>query len=157
MDIVTRLEATRQQTLKFFDLSAAQLERTYAPGKWTVRFILHHLADAETVLYDRTRRVISEPRQVLWAFDESAWAGALDYERMPLELSRQMYDSVRSRLIYHARLHYETDGHREFIHSVTGIRTLKDEFDKAAAHNEHHLRQIEQALQGSERVAASHG
>jgi len=157
VDIVTRLEAARQGTLKFYDLSAAQLELTYAPGKWTVRFILHHLADAETVLYDRIRRVISEPRQVLWVFDEAAWAASLDYSQMPLELSREMYDAVRLRMIYHARLHYEADGHREFVHSVTGVRTLKDEFDKAAAHNEHHLKQIEQALQGSEHAAASHG
>jgi hypothetical protein len=69
-------------------------------------------------------------------------------EAAPLELSRQMYDAVRLRMIYHARRHYEADGHREFVHSVTGVRTLKDEFDKAAAHNEHHLKQIEQALQG---------
>jgi len=27
------------------------------------------------------------------------------------------------------------DGHLEFVHSVTGVRTLKDEFDKVAAHN----------------------
>lgn len=157
MDIVQRLEEAREQTLRFYALSAEQLERTYAPGKWTVRFILHHLADAETVLYDRIRRVISEPRQVLWVFDEAAWAASLDYSQMPLELSRQMYDAVRLRMIYHARLHYEADGQREFVHSVTGIRTLKDEFDKAAAHNEHHLKQIEQALQGSKHVAASHG
>src|SRR5579864_9089711 len=157
MDIVQQLDATRDRTLKFYDLNADQLERTYAPGKWTVRFILHHLADAETVLYDRIRRVISEPRQVLWVFDEAAWAASLDYSRMPLELSRQMYDAVRTRMIYHARLHYEADGHREFVHSVTGVRTLKDEFDKAAAHNEHHLQQIEQALQEPERIAASHG
>jgi|ERR1041385_4636324 hypothetical protein len=148
MDIVERLEAAREQTLKFYDLSKEQLERSYAPGKWTVRFILHHLADAETVLYDRIRRVISEPRQVLWAFDQSAWASELHYERMPLELSRQMYDSVRLRLIYHAALYYEAEGHREFVHSETGVRTLKDEFDKVAVHNEHHLEQIEQALRG---------
>jgi|SRR5438477_1012421 len=74
MEIVTRLEATRDRTLGFFDLSSEQLDHCYAPGKWPVRFILHHLADAETVLFDRIRRVISEPRQVLWAYDQDAWA-----------------------------------------------------------------------------------
>jgi hypothetical protein len=58
MDIVARLEATRSRTLKCFDLSEEQLDRNYGPGKWTVRFLLHHLADAETVLFDRIRRVI---------------------------------------------------------------------------------------------------
>jgi hypothetical protein len=149
LDIVTRLEAVRDRTLKYFELSDEQLARNYGPGKWPVRFILHHLADAETVLYDRIRRIISEPRQVLWAFDQESWAMSLDYSRMPLDLSRRIYDSVRAGVIHQARLHYESKGHLEFVHSETGIRTLKAEFDKVAAHNEHHLEQIALALQGS--------
>ncbi len=155
MEIITRLEETRKRTLEFFDLSKEQLDRIYAPGKWPVRFILHHLADAETVLYDRIRRTISEPRQVLWAFDQDAWANSLDYPQMPLELSRWMYDSVRARLIYHARLHYEKDGEREYVHSETGVRTLKQEFEKVAWHNQQHLEQIELALRGSDATAAA--
>ncbi|HEY6251107.1 MAG TPA: DinB family protein [Candidatus Angelobacter sp.] len=146
MDIITRLEATRKQTLKYFEVSDEKLKRTYGPGKWPVRFLLHHLADAETVLSDRIRRVLSEPRQVLWAFDQDAWARGLDYATLPLDLSRRIYDAARAGIIYQARLHYESDGHREFIHSETGVRTLKDEFDKVAAHNQHHLEQIELAL-----------
>jgi DinB family protein len=146
MDIVTRLEAARDRTLAYFHISDQQLARRYAPGKWPVRFILHHLADAETVLFDRIRRIISEPRQVLWAFDQDAWSKGLDYSQTPLDLSRRIYESVRAGVIYQARRHYESSGHLEFIHSETGVRTLKDEFDKVAWHNEHHLAQIELAL-----------
>jgi len=149
MEIVTRLEAVRERTLKYFDLNAEQLDRSYAPGKWTVRFILHHLADAETVLFDRIRRTISEPRQVLWAFDQDSWAKGLTYAQMPLDLSRRIYESVRAGVIYQARLHYDRIGHLEFVHSETGIRTLKNEFDKVAAHNEHHLEQIDSALRNT--------
>jgi hypothetical protein len=42
--------------------------------------------------------------------------------------------------------HYERSGHLEFVHSVTGTRTLKDELDKVASHNEKHLGQIRAAL-----------
>src|SRR5216684_8082083 len=119
MDIVTRLETARDRTLKHFALSGEQLARSYGPGKWPVRFILHHLADAETVLYDRIRRVLSEPRQVLWVFDQDAWAKGLDYSQVPLGISRRVYKSVRNAVIYHAGLHYEEKGHREFVHSVT--------------------------------------
>src|SRR5271169_7000212 len=111
MDIVTRLEAARDRTLKYFEVSDEQLARTYGSGKWPVRFILHHLADAETVLFDRIRRIISEPKQVLWAFDQDSWARGLDYSRMPLDLSRRIYDSVRAGVIHQARLHYEESGH----------------------------------------------
>ena len=152
MEIVKRLEATRDRTLGYFDLNDERLDRTYGPGKWPVRFILHHLADAETVLYDRIRRVISEPRQVIWAFDQDGWAKGLGYSRMPLELSRRIYEAVRAAIIYQACLHYDADGHREFVHSETGVRTLKDEFDKVSAHNEHHLEQIGRALGGTGRL-----
>lgn len=146
MDIIARLETTKDQTLRCFALGDELLARTYDPGKWTVRFILHHLADAETVLYDRIRRVISEPKQVLWAFDQDAWAKGLDYSRTPLDLSRRIYEAVRAGVIYQARRHYKNCGHLEFVHSETGVRTLKAEFDKVASHNEHHLAQIEKAL-----------
>lgn len=146
MRLIEQLEATRDQTLAFFALDGEDLERTYAPGKWSVRYLLHHLADSETVLFDRIRRVLSEPRQVLWVFDPDAWAAGLDYSRVPLDLSRRVYESVRNAVIYYAGLNYEEKGHLEFVHSVTGVRTLKDEFDKVASHNEHHLSQIRAAL-----------
>jgi hypothetical protein len=149
MALISELERTRDETLEYFALDGKALQRTYAPGKWSVRFILHHLADSETVLFDRIRRVLSEPRQVLWVYDQDAWARGLDYGRVPLGLSQQVYQSVRAAIIYYADQYYEPKGHLEFVHSVTGVRTLKDEFDKVASHNEHHLEQIRTALRTS--------
>jgi hypothetical protein len=146
MDIIEKLEATKVRTLRYFDLTGPPLDKTYAPGKWTVAYLLHHLADAETVLYDRIRRVLSEPRKVLWAFDQDAWAAGLDYSTVPLELSARIYSAARDGMIHYARLNYDRRGALEFVHSETGVRTLREEFDKVAAHNEHHLSQIEAAL-----------
>jgi DinB family protein len=146
MQLIKDLETTRDETLRYYSLGEQDLARTYAPGKWSVRFLLHHLADSETVLYDRIRRVLSEPRQVLWVYDQDAWAAGLDYGHVPLELSRRVYESVRNAIIYYAGLHYERKGHLEFVHSATGVRTLKDELDKVAWHNAHHLDQIRTAL-----------
>ena len=148
MQLIRDLERTRDETLEYFSLDERDLARTYGPGKWSVRFLLHHLADSETVLHDRICRVLSEPRQVLWVYDQDAWAEGLDYSERPLYISRPVYESVRNAIIYYAGLHYEQKGHLEFVHSVTGVRTLKDEFDKVAAHNEHHLEQIRLALRG---------
>ena len=144
--ILQALETTRDETLQYFELGDHELAASYGPGKWPVRFVLHHLADAETVMFERIRRVLGEGRRVLWAFDQEAWAEALDYSSLPLELSRNIYGSVRAGVLYLARLHYEARGHLEWIHSETGVRTLKAEFDKVADHNEHHLRQIRTAL-----------
>jgi len=147
MDIIERLEATRDETLRHFQLGDAEMARTYGPGTWSIRFILHHLADSETVFFDRIRRVLSEGHQVLWVFNQDEWAKGLDYAQLPLELSRRIYDSVRSGIIYYARRNYQTHGHLEWVHSETGVRTLKDEFDKVAAHNQKHLEQIRRALE----------
>jgi hypothetical protein len=76
--------------------------------------------------------------------DQDAWATA--YAQLPLDLSRRVYDAVRSAIMYYADQHYERSGHLPWVHSVDGVRTLKDEFDKVAAHNAHHLRQIQAAL-----------
>ena len=144
--LIRQLEATQHETLKYFELSDADLDLTYGAGKWSVRFLLHHLSDSETVFYDRICRVLSEPRQVLWVYDEHAWATGLDYRRKPLRLARPVYESVRQSIIHLAGLHYESKGHLEFVHSVAGVRMLKDEMEKVASHNEHHLAHIRTAL-----------
>jgi DinB family protein len=144
--LLQELERTRDETLQCFSLNPEDLARTYAPGKWSVAYILHHLSDSETVFFDRIRRVLSEPRPVLWVMDQDAWARGLDYSRVPLEVSRRVYESVRDAIIYYAGVHYARSGHLEWVHSVDGVRTLREEFDKVAAHNEHHLSQVRSAL-----------
>ena len=149
MDVTTLLadlKATRNETLTYYDLGDAELSRTYGSGKWSVRYLLHHLSDSETVFYDRICRVLSEPRQVLWVYDENAWANGIDYSKKPLALARPVYDSLRTANTYFVETRYESEGHREFVHSVTGVRTLQDEMHKIAAHNAHHLTQIRTAL-----------
>ncbi len=145
-ELVRQLEATRDETLGFFALGEHALDQTYGPGKWSIRYILHHLADAETVLYERIRRVLDEPPQMLMVFDQEAWARELDYSRMPLDISRDVYAAVRKAVIHLAGLRYETHGHLTFVHSTLGPRTLRDEFEKVAAHNARHLGQIRAAL-----------
>ena len=148
-ELIRDLQATRDETLGYFSLGEDALERTYGPGKWSVRYLLHHLADAETVLYERIRRVISEPPQTLVVFDQDAWADGLDYSRVPLEISRDVFESVRSAHIHFAGRFYVSHGNLGFTHSELGPRTLKQEFDKVADHNAHHLDQIRRALSGA--------
>ena len=145
--LVGELERTRDETLRFFALGDADLARTYGPGKWSIRYVLHHLTDSEVVFTERLRRVISEPTMVVWYYDQDAWATALDYATRSLDASRTVYDALRGAIINDARRHYERHGATEFVHSKSGLRTLKDEFDKVAAHNEHHLGHIRMALQ----------
>jgi hypothetical protein len=63
-----------------------------------------------------------------------------------MALSRDLYLATRAGVIHYAAVHYEKNGHLEWVHSATGVRTLKDEFDKVAWHNANHLKQISMAL-----------
>lgn len=147
-DLIRELERTRGETLEYFALGDADLGRTYGPGKWSVRFLLHHITDSESVFLYRIRLVISEPRPVVWFYNQDAWAKGLDYGHLPLELSRSSFEAARAAIIHHAGVHYERDGAREFVHSVTGLHTLQYLFGDVVSHNEHHLAQIRAALHG---------
>ena len=147
MDILEGLRRTKSEILFHFEMNEDDLVKSYGAGKWNNRQILHHLADAETVLYDRIRRGISRPNQVVWNFDQDAWADKLDYNSKPLEQSKSVFISIRNALIYLASKHYEKDGANSYVHNETGLRTVKDEFDKVVWHSDHHLAQITQALE----------
>jgi hypothetical protein len=147
--LLKQLERTRDETLRYFGLGEDDLALTYGLGKWPVRFVLHHIADSETVLFERIRRTLSEPKPVLWVFDPDLWAKGLGYASLPLEVSRRVYEAARAAVIHYAGQHYEKSGHLEFVHSVTGVRTLKQELDKVASHNEHHLGHIRKALESA--------
>lgn len=146
-DLLKALSRSMEETLAYFDLSDEDLEKTYAPGKWTIRELLHHLADAESVLYERIRRGIAKPGQVVYGFDQDAWAQNLHYADRELSVDQGVYLAVRRGVLTLVTAYYESAGDQQYVHSETGLRTVKEEFDKVAWHNEHHLRQIRQALE----------
>lgn len=145
-DIVDDLDSNRDLVFEAFELPEEILDETYGEGKWTVRYLLHHIVDAETVLYERIRRIIAEPRPVLWAFDQDLWAENLHYKTKSLELSKELFKVVREHIIYLAELHYDDDGGREYVHSEDGVRTLADEFEKVIWHAEDHLDRIQEVI-----------
>ena len=146
MRIIEGLRETMSATLPYFDLPPEDLTRTYGSGKWSIQEILHHLADAETVLYERIRRSIANPNQVVWGFDQDAWARELKYHEVPLSMNRAIFESVRRGIIYYAEHYYQLAGHHQMVHSKTGIKTLRDLFDKVVWHNRAHILQIQKAL-----------
>src|SRR5690348_8474396 len=63
-----------------------------APGKWSIRQIVAHLADVELVAAYNLRRVIAEENPALQGIDQNAWAANLDYgHRKP----KQSLDTFR--------------------------------------------------------------
>ncbi len=146
METIELLKTTKSKTLSFFDLPESDLNKTYAPGKWSVRQILNHLADAEIVLNERIHRAIAEVHPFVVVFDQDRWNEYLDYNTYPLAISKKVYSSIRDSIIYLAEKHYAGSEHKTFFHTAAGIRTLQQEFDKVANHNFDHIKQIERAL-----------
>jgi hypothetical protein len=106
LDIIDQLERTRNETLPLFDLGTDALRGTYGPGKWSVRIILQHLADAECVYGYRIKRVISEPRQVVWATDQDAWSRRLDYGGGRLDTAKRLFEATRAANVDLAERYY---------------------------------------------------
>lgn len=148
--LVDLLHSTSTGTLAHFDLPESSLDRTYGPGKWSVRRILHHLTDAEVVLCQRISSVISGETSVK-GFDQDAWCAALDYDGEPLPLRKRVYAAVRELNIHLIEKHFEREGLRLISHSTYGERTLQQEMEKVALHNRDHLEQIRTALHGTDR------
>lgn len=146
METIELLKITRDKTLAFYNLSEADLGKTYAPGKWNIRQILHHLADTEIVLNERIRRAIAEEHPFVVVFDQDRWNEKLEYTTYPLSISKQVFSAIRDSVIYLAEKHYPGSEQVTFFHTAAGIRTLKEEFDKVARHNFDHIKQIEIAL-----------
>src|ERR1700755_555754 len=59
--------------------SSRQWERSYAPGKWSARRILIHLAQAELALTTRVRFAASQDGYVAQPFDQDAWLALDDH------------------------------------------------------------------------------
>ncbi|MEO5581960.1 MAG: DinB family protein [Saprospiraceae bacterium] len=147
MEIIDKLITSKAQILEYFDLPEETYPWSYAEGKWNIRHLLCHIVDAESVLYERVRRIIAEqPNPVLWAFDQDAWAAHLDYNTFPVNACKLMFSGIREGVIHLVNKYYLSHGDLPFVHSSTGQRTLKDEMDKIAWHSQGHLDQIAQAL-----------
>lgn len=146
--IVQRLEVNCSAMAAQFDAPAADLKKTYAPGKWTVLEILAHLADCELISGWRFGRAVAEPSSSVAAFEQDPWAERLSYSTRPVSLSRDVFLAARRMLIHHVRTLPDERLRTKCTHPEKGELDGYTWADVAAAHAEHHLRQIEAARSG---------
>ena len=96
-----------------------ELDRRPAPGEWTAREIVHHLADSETNSYIRLRRLLAEDAPAIVGYDQDGWARRLHYDRRPIEPSLAVFEAVRA-------------ASSELLAAVDDAA-----FDRAGTHDEH--------------------
>jgi len=115
--------------------------------KWSILEIVAHLADAETVGAVRFRKVLAEPGSALDAYDESAWAVALGYRRLPLDgLSEAvtLFTALRRASIRLLKGLSPTDWQKVGAHQQWGPVTARQLLELYADHGERHLAQIDE-------------
>ncbi|HEY1047227.1 MAG TPA: DinB family protein [Bacteroidia bacterium] len=145
-ELLNAYDRIGEATEKMFDCTQEEFTKTYGPGKWNVRQILHHLADVELAFHNRLKKIIAEPKQVIWAYEPDMWANEFSYKDAPLDKALRVYQLCRELNRELAETYFETMPEKEFVHSKMGLRTLASEMERLATHNEHHLNQIRQAL-----------
>src|SRR6476646_11895747 len=69
------------------NLDAAQLDTPYREGGWTVRQLVHHVADSHMNAYIRFKLGLTEENPTIKPYDEKAWALLPDNERVPVNVS----------------------------------------------------------------------
>jgi hypothetical protein len=115
---------------------------TPAPGKWSVRQIIAHVADVELVLAMRFRLVIAQDNPPLTAMDQEAWARNLDYARRKPKQSLETFRRLRAENHELLKGVPEEAYARQGVHSERGPTTLHELVEFYSAHAENHARQI---------------
>ncbi|MCA9060067.1 MAG: DinB family protein [Planctomycetaceae bacterium] len=127
-------------------LSAEQLDATPVPGKWTIRQVVCHIADFETVYSDRMKRVIAEENPGLQAGDPDLFQRALRYDLRHVEEELSLIDIVRRQLLRILRDLDIEDFQRTGVHSVDGPLTLETLLERITSHIPHHLTFVEEKV-----------
>jgi hypothetical protein len=117
-------------------------ERTYAPGKWTARKILVHLAQTELALGTRVRFALSQEGYSAQPFSQDDWI-PLD-ERVDARTALETYVTVRRLNLAMFRTLTPDQQNRSFNHPEYGELTVGWVMAQMAGHDIHHLKQLEQ-------------
>jgi hypothetical protein len=111
------------------------------PGKWSIREIVHHLADSEMLAAVRLRRLVAEDRPGLRATDVGGYVRRLFYDR-PVQNSLELFRVVRAATVEILDRMTDADWAREGIHTETGRFTAEKWLEVFSQHAETHAEQI---------------
>jgi len=121
-----------------------EVDYVRAPGKWSIRQIMAHVADAELVGAQRFRLVIAEDNPTLTAFDGDAWAKNLDYARRKPTQSLDTFRRLRAENYELLKDLPESVFERFGTHSADGPKTLRSLLTHFADHAETHALQLQE-------------
>lgn len=121
------------------DLNDSQLDTPYRDGGWTVRQLVHHVADSHINSYVRFRLALTEQSPVIALYQEQAWAELEDAKRLPVDVSLMLLDALHLRWVVLLRSLDEPAFSRAFKHPEVGLVTVDRALQLYAWHGKHHV------------------
>ena len=126
-------------------LNEQQLETVYRPDGWTVRQVVHHIADSHINAYLRFHLALTEENPTIRPYLEHLWAELPDGKTAPVDWSLQLLKYVHLRWVLLLNSLTETDLDRTYFHPQSQRSfQLREVVAMYAWHSEHHYEHIHQ-------------
>ena len=140
--IETLAEAPAKLSASVKGLTNDQLGTPYREGGWTVRQVVHHLADSHVNAYIRLRFALTQEKPTIMPYDENIWANLPDAKSGPLEGSLALLDGLHDRWVQLFHSLAAEQFKRELVHPEHGTRTVDWLLFLYAWHCRHHTAHI---------------
>lgn len=139
VDVIAQLPQSIRAAVK--GLSDAQLDTPYRPGGWTVRQVVHHLADSHMHAFMRLKWALTEDAPTIKPYDEAPWAELAD-SAIGVDVSLGILDGIHARWVTLYRAMDAAQFAREFQHPERGRLTLDHHLHIYAWHSRHHVAHV---------------
>ena len=140
--IATLAELPEQLRNAVDSLDDGQLATPYREGGWTVRQLVHHLADSHMNAFTRVRLALTEENPAIKPYEQDAWANLHDSTAAPIEWSLELIESLHARWVMMLQSLTPAQWERCFVHPEGGPQTVAFATLLYAWHSRHHLAHI---------------
>lgn len=125
------------------NLDEGQLDTPYRPGGWTVRQVVHHVADSHANAYIRFKLGLTENNPVIKPYDEEAWAKLNDTAVVPINVSLTLLHALHTRWVEVLKSIKAEEWERTVVHPQHGRQmTLWYLLGMYAWHSRHHTAHV---------------
>jgi DinB superfamily len=122
-------------------LNNAQRGTPYREGGWTVRQLIHHVADSHANAYVRCKLALTEDWPTIKTYDEAAWAELSD-SGLPIDVSLMLITALHQRWTALLEPLSEGDFQRGYNHPQSGRQNLATVLAVYEWHSRHHTAHI---------------
>jgi hypothetical protein len=126
-------------------LSDSALDTPYRPGGWTVRQLVHHVADSHLNAYIRVKLGLTEDEPTVKPYDQDAWVTLADVAAVHPSVSLSLLEGIHERLVAVLRAMQPSDFRRSIMHPENGRMTLDDVLAMYSWHGDHHIAHVQGA------------